>query len=94
MTRCMVRRDFFHENTYKITLTNPNDIEDMQDQGNAPDQGKKPLIEFCLPFTELKHIVEGMADEETELQFEYPVGDNFLQIKIPEDSRGAAERVT
>ena len=56
------------------------------------EAGKKPLIEFCLPFTELKHIVEGMADDETQLQLEYPVGDNFLQIKIPEDSRGAEER--
>ena len=51
------------------------------------------MIEFCLPFTELKHIVEGMADDETQLHIEYPVNDNFLQIKIPEDSRGAEERV-
>ena len=62
----MVRRDFFHENTYKIELKNPEDIEAGVDN-NPAEQGKKPLIEFCLPFTELKHIVEGMADEETEL---------------------------
>ena len=34
-----------------------------------------------------------MADDETQLHIEYPVNDNFLQIKIPEDSRGAEERV-
>jgi len=26
MTRCMIRKDFFHENSYKIILKNPNDI--------------------------------------------------------------------
>ena len=64
MTRCMVRRDFFDANSYNITLRNPDDM-DQANQGNMNEAGKKPLIEFCLPFTELKHIVEGMADDET-----------------------------
>ena len=86
MTRCMVRRDFFDKNSYQIVQ--------LQEPDQVDETGKKPLIEFCLPFAEMKHIVEGMADEEQELQLEYPVGDNFLQIKIPEDSRGTDNRVT
>ena len=70
MTRCMVRRDFFDQNTYQIIQ--------LVESGQGEGDGKKPLIEFCLPFAEMKHIVEGMADEDTELQLEYPVGDNFL----------------
>ena len=86
MTRCMVRRDFFDANSYQIAQIAP--------PAHPDEAGKKPLIEFCLPFAEMKHIVEGMADEETKLELEYPVGDNFLQIKIPEDSRGQSDRVT
>ena len=32
-----------------------------------------------------------MVDEENLMQIEYPVGDNFLQIKIPEETRGLGE---
>lgn len=47
----------------------------------------KTLIEFCLPFSELKHIVDGMAVEGAELRLIYPCEDNFLRVQIPEDVR-------
>ena len=47
-----------------------------------------PLIEFCLPFNELKQIVDGMVEETGVLQLEYPVGDNFLEVRIPEETKG------
>jgi hypothetical protein len=49
------------------------------------------LIEFCLPFAELKHIVDGLSDDENHVLLEYPVGDCNLQITIPDESRGAHE---
>jgi len=51
------------------------------------------LIEFCLPFTELKHIVEGMVEDDNQLNLEYPVGDNMLQIKIPEETKGCDDKI-
>jgi len=53
----------------------------------------KPLIEFCLPFSELKQIVDGIVDEENVMQIRYPEGDNYLQVRIPEESKGLADKV-
>ena len=49
-----------------------------------------PLIEFCLPFTELKAVVDGICDEGNMLELEYPVGDSFLELRIPEESEKSA----
>ncbi len=68
MTRCMIKQDFFSPGSYAYEIRNPN---------QAVEEGK-PLMEFCLPYAELKHIVEGMASENSVLQLEYPVGDNKL----------------
>ena len=76
MTRCMIRRDFFHENSYQIGLKNPDDIQAAQNRDPGCDT--KTLIEFCLPFTELKHMVEGMAEDDNAMNIEYPYGDNML----------------
>ena len=86
MTRCLIRRDFFADNSFQIVLKNPEDIE----ASTRPDSGheNKTLIEFCLPFTELKHIVEGMVEEENSIELAYPVGDSMLEIRIPEESKG------
>lgn len=47
------------------------------------------LIEFCLPFAELKHIVEGMVDDDTTvIDLAWPIGDSYLQIRIPDESKG------
>jgi len=55
-------------------------------------ESNKTLVEFCLPFTELKHIVEGMVeDDSTTIEMEYPVGDNYLQIRIPDEPRGGGQ---
>ena len=71
MTRCMIRKSFFHEDSYVVSSKDPD--EDMNEIDN-----NKVLIEFCLPFVELKHIVDGMVDEDNLLELEYPVGDSKL----------------
>lgn len=91
MTRCMIRKDFFFESSYRITLKNPDDIEAAKKQAQGSDT--KTLIEFCLPFTELKHVVDGMCEEENQIDLEYPFGDNMLQMKIPEESKGSSDKV-
>lgn len=87
----MIRRDFFHENSYQIGLKNPDDITAAANRDPGCDT--KTLIEFCLPFTELKHMVEGMAEDDNAMHIEYPYGDNMLQIRIPEESKGSADKV-
>lgn len=90
MTRCLIRKDFFHDAKFQITLKNPDDIEAAESSAVE----RKSLIEFCLPFSELKSIVEGMVDEENEIQIEYPCGDNMLQMVIPEESKGMADKLS
>jgi len=37
--------------------------------------------------------VDGIAEEEHSLQLTYPTGDNFLQVEIPEETRGQADKI-
>ena len=85
MTRCLIRKDFFHNDSYQIDIKNPDD-----ERAFAEDkESKRTLVEFCLPFTELKHIVEGMVDDEnTVIDLEWPVSDSYLQIRIPDEPKG------
>ena len=62
MTRCLIRKEFFHEDSFKILLKNPRDIEASLKEDSGHEN--KTLIEFCLPFSELKYIVEGMVEED------------------------------
>lgn len=91
MTRCLIRREFFHEDSFQIVLKNSIDIE----ASKRPDSGheNRTLIEFCLPFAELKHIVEGMVEEENSIELIYPRGDNMLEIRIPEESKGIQDKI-
>jgi len=50
------------------------------------------LIEFCLPISELKQIVDGITDEESSISLTYPMIDNFLLVEIPEESKGSTEK--
>jgi hypothetical protein len=85
----MIRKDFFQDSSYKIELKNEQDVQAEQD---GALESNKTLVEFCLPFTELKHIVEGMVeDDSTTIELEYPVGDNYLQIRIPDEPRGGGQ---
>ena len=34
-----------------------------------------------------------MVEEENAIHIEYPFGDNMLQIKIPEESKGSSDKV-
>ena len=61
MTRCMIRKDFFNNGAYDIEIRN----EDDKKRGDKDTGGLgRALIEFCLPFSELKQIVDGIVDEE------------------------------
>jgi 5'(3')-deoxyribonucleotidase len=53
----------------------------------------KVLVEFCLPFLELKHIVDGLHEDENVIKLDFPVDDCFLQLTIPEESQGMADKV-
>ena len=79
MTRTMIKKEFFTDGSYIFELrSNPQ-------QNQAADQ--QVLLEFCLPYAELKHIVEGLANETSVLQLQYPIGDNKLEVCIPEDNK-------
>ena len=50
MTRTMIKKEFFTNDSFKFKINNPNQQQDV-------------LLEFCLPYAELKHIVEGLVQE-------------------------------
>lgn len=41
----------------------------------------------------MKQIVDGIVEEENVMQIIYPVGDNYLQVCIPEESKGLVDKV-
>jgi hypothetical protein len=86
MTRCLIRKDFFHNDSYKIIINNPDDKQAFQEDPDA----KRTLVEFCLPFAELKHIVEGMVDDDgfSVIDLEWPVSDSYLRIGFTDEPRG------
>lgn len=93
MTRCMIREEFFESRTYKIDIKNDKDKERMNEDRDAGKLGE-PLVEFCLPISELKSIVDGLSDElESAVHLTYPTADNMLQVEIPEETRGGAEKM-
>jgi hypothetical protein len=50
---------------------------------NFQSQSQTDILEFTMPFTELKHIVDGLSGPDgSGIIFEYPVGDGKLQITI------------
>ena len=51
------------------------------------------MIEFCLPFAELNHLVAGLTDQENSIKIDYPVEDCQLQVRIPEESKGVSDKV-
>ena len=63
MTRCMIRKEFFVEGQYNIDIRNQEDRDRVEKEMQVGGLGK-PLIEFCLPISELKQIVDGICDEE------------------------------
>ena len=80
MTRTMIKREFFSD--YKF---------DIKTQDFNKDDQQAILLEFCLPYAELKHIVEGLVHDTSVLQLAYPIGDNKLEICIPEDNKQSSE---
>lgn len=53
MTRCMIRKEFFVEGQYIIEIRNEEDKKRDIEENRQGGLGK-PLIEFCLPISELK----------------------------------------
>ena len=53
-------------------------------------ESDKDREEFCLPFLELKHIVDTLVGKEanSKLYLKYPVGDSKLEAAIHEELRG------
>ena len=93
MTRCMIREEFFESHTYKIDIKNEKDKGKMAEDRDAGKLGE-PLVEFCLPISELKSIVDGLSDElDSAILLNYPTADNMLQVEIPEETRGGAEKM-
>jgi len=39
-----------------------------------------------MPFTELKHIVDGLGSDSSGIIFQYPVGDGKLQLTINDNA--------
>ena len=76
MTKTMIKKEFFAEGSYQFETKSQDD---------------NPSLEFCLPFAELKHVVEGLDPESSILQLEYPVNDNKLQICIPEEAKAGQD---
>mgnify|MGYP007131734411 CR=1 FL=1 len=62
MTRCYIKKDFFNNDSYQIEVNREEDKKRIE-LGQA-DNFEKQLIEFCLPFGELKQIVDGIVEEE------------------------------
>lgn len=91
MTKCLLKKDFFGADHYDLQIRRESDKKkDFRLKENI----MQPLIEICLPFQEMKQIVDGMIDEDNKvLQLEYPCIDNYLNIRIPEDSKGLADKI-
>ena len=66
MTRCMIRSQFFVQGSYQIEIRNEEDKRVQAEEGPQPGLDI-PLIEFCLPISELKQIVDGIVKDENPL---------------------------
>jgi hypothetical protein len=88
----MIRKEFFVEDQYNIDIRNEADKETAEADRVKGGLGK-PLIEFCLPISELKQIVDGICDEDSSIIMTYPSGDSYLQIEIPEETKGQADKL-
>lgn len=91
MTRCMIRKDFFDDKSYTIELKNEEDKERVARREEGHET--RTLIEFCLPFGELMHMVNSMVDDDSGLMIEYPYQDNMLKVDIPEESKSSSDRL-
>ena len=63
MTRCMIREEFFVHDTYKIEIRNQADAARSAEEKASGKLGD-PLVEFCLPISELKQVVDGLGEEQ------------------------------
>ena len=59
MTKCLLKKEFF-EQMYQLTIRKE---EDRRKNFALKENMLTPLIEFCLPFNELKQLVDGLVDE-------------------------------
>ena len=75
------------------------DIVSSKALKNIEIDGDKVSIRIELGYpagsyrAELKQIVDGICDEDNALQMNYPMGDNFLCVEIPEETKGSADKL-
>ena len=81
MTRCMIKNDFFVENSYKVDVNCEKDDPEEKTQGRGT-----PVVELCIPIGELKQIIDSLEQETIALK--YPMGDAQLQVEILEQTYG------
>jgi hypothetical protein len=77
----MIKSEFFKEGSYHIDIRNPNDFAR---EGEISQQ--KPLIELCLPISELKQIFDGICEEGNDIKLSYPAKDCYFKLEIPDKS--------
>jgi hypothetical protein len=70
MSTVQMKPDLFKSYTFYSPASQNNDSQHTAEQ-----------IEFCIPFIELKHIVDSM-ETDSGLTITYPVGDNKLGVQI------------
>ena len=89
MTKCLLKKEFFKENSFHLDIRKPS-----MKKLNLADKSHNMLtiVELCLPFLELKQIVDGMVEDDNHLEIEYPRDDNFLELVIPEELKGGTEK--
>ncbi len=64
MTKCLLKKDFFGVDHFDLQIRRESDKKkDFRLKENI----MQPLVEICLPFQELKQIVDGMIDEDNKV---------------------------
>jgi len=69
LTRAMIKKSYFPDDEYKVR--GPPHKYDKDGNLKNPSE---PLVQFNLPPTTLKALIDGISDD-TLLWFEYPVND-------------------
>ena len=83
MTRAMIKKSYFADDDYQV-----KGPPHKYDRSGNPKNPADPLVQFNLPPSNLKAIVDGITQDDTLLKFTYPVNDMQLQVEIIEKFQG------
>ena len=67
----MIKKTYFAEEKYEA-----KGPKELMDEEGKPKSATTPLVQFNLPPNTLKNIVDMVTQEDTLLDFSYPVGDS------------------